>query len=146
MKRIFWMAAILTSALLTACEAPEGGNEVFFLKEVKVTPEIAQTMVGRWEGPYTAKTSALNGASGTSVMIIESIDGTLARGRMEWSQDGEVVDSTPWTAALTKTGHFMLLSSHAILFGQGPERYIEADIMLKDGIYRHRLSAVDTSG
>jgi hypothetical protein len=70
----------------------------------------------------------------------------LARGRIVWApNEGDRFPGRDWTAALTRTGHFMFLNSHAMMMEQNGVRFFEADIILDDGrSYLHRW--VKTAG
>ena len=72
------------------------------------------------------------------------MQGTLARGLMRIELEGEERPVERWTGAFTKSGHIMVMNAHAILFQQGGQRYIEADIQLNNGkYYRMRLSRIE---
>lgn len=125
---------------LAACgEYAPGANPVHLDKEVMVTAETAPALIGVWEGPFTPRDG--KGEGGTARMEITDVDGTLIRGRMTWTRDDGVWHEEDFTAALTRTGHYMFLSTHAMVHRKGPNHYIMADVLMKDGnVYLHHLT------
>jgi hypothetical protein len=119
-------------------------------KEIHLHGGMKAELEGQWEGsyaPYDPIAAKVTGpVAGVTALIIKDIDDTLARGRIVWAPNaGDRFPGRDWTAALTRTGHFMFLNSHAMMMEQNGVRYIEADIILDDGgSYLHRW--VKTAG
>lgn len=140
MRTIRLGAAIFAALGVVACdEAATNANPVYFERMVDVTEETAPNMLGVWEGPFTPRDG--KGEGGTARMEVTEVDGTLIRGNMTWMRDGKVWHEENFTAALTITGHYMLLSTHAMVHRKGPDHFVVADILMKDGnVYLHHLS------
>ncbi len=122
-----------------------GGGPV---REVRMDPSDPGRYVGVWEGPFKLMNMRYfeteGGIVGNARLTIADVQGTLARGLMRIELEGEERPIERWTGAFTKSGHIMVLNAHAILFQQGKQRYIEADIMLNNGkYYRMRLSRIE---
>ncbi len=141
MTRTICLGAALAAALgLAACdEAAMNSNPVYIERMVDVTEETASNMIGVWEGPFTPRDG--KGEGGYARMEVTEVDGTLMRGHMTWTRDGKVWHEENFTAALTRTGHYMFLSTHVMVHRKGPEHFIVADVLMKDGnVYLHHLS------
>lgn len=130
-----------------AARFESGGGTV---KEIHLHGGMKAELEGQWEGsyaPYDPVAGKVTGpAAGVTALLINDIDDTLARGRIVWApNEGQKFPGRDWTAALTRTGHFMFLNSHAMMMEQNGVRFIEADIILDDGqSYLHRW--VKTAG
>lgn len=124
-----------------------GGGPV---KEVQLHAGMKAELEGQWEGsyaPYDAVAGKVTGqVAGVTALLVNDVDDTLARGRIVWApNEGDRFPGRDWTAALTRTGHFMFLNSHAMMIEQNGVRFFEADIILDDGrSYLHRW--VKTAG
>lgn len=122
-----------------------GGGAV---REVRMDPSDPARYVGVWEGPFKLMNMRYfeteGGIVGHARLTIADVQGTLARGLMRIELNGEERPIERWTGAFTKSGHIMVLNAHAILFQQGKQRYIEADMQLNNGkFYRMRLSRIE---
>lgn len=122
-----------------------GGGPV---REVRMDPSDPARYVGVWEGPFKLMNMRYfeteGGIVGHARLTIADVQGTLARGLMRIELEGEERPVERWTGAFTKSGHIMVMNAHAILFQQGGQRYIEADIQLNNGkYYRMRLSRIE---
>ncbi|MDF2233835.1 hypothetical protein P2H44_14840 [Albimonas sp. CAU 1670] len=118
------------------------------IREVRMDPSDPGRYVGVWEGPFKLMNMRYfeteGGIVGRARLTIADVQGTLARGLMRIELEGEERPVERWTGAFTKSGHIMVLNAHAILFQQGRQRYIEADIQLNNGkFYRMRLSRIE---
>jgi hypothetical protein len=157
--------ALIGALALGACAAPgagpgtdpiapapaarfeSGGGSIV---EVPLHSGMKAELEGMWEGsyaPYDALAGKITGpVAGVTALLINDIDDTLARGRILWvPTEGARIPAQNWTAALTRTGHFMFLNSHAMMKTQDGLRFFEADIILDDGrSYLHRW--VKTAG
>ncbi|MFT7027647.1 MAG: hypothetical protein ACI9ZH_002027 [Paracoccaceae bacterium] len=146
-------ATFLVVAALAACApvtpgapAPvtrfeSGGGSI---AEVRLHSGMRAELEGQWEGtyaPYNPVKGVVTGPPvGVTALVIREVDDTLARGRIVWApNDGSKIPGRDWTAALTVTGHFMFMNSHAMMMEQDGVRYFQADIILDDGkSYLHR--------
>ncbi|SFJ23527.1 hypothetical protein [Albimonas pacifica] len=122
-----------------------GGGPV---REVRMDPSDPSRYVGVWEGPFKLMNMRYFETEGDIVgrarLTIADVQGTLARGLMRVELEGVERPVERWTGAFTKSGHIMVMNAHAILFQQGGQRYIEADIQLNNGkYYRMRLSRIE---
>jgi hypothetical protein len=144
------LALILGACADNSAPPPAPGAAVRFesgggpTKEVALSGAMAAEIVGQWEGsyaPYDPVAGKVTGPPvGVTALVIHEVEDTLARGRIVWAaDDGTRIPGRGWTAALTRTGHFMFLNSHAVMMEQNGVRFFEADIILDDGrSYLHR--------
>lgn len=123
---------------------PGGG----LVNEIRITEEMAPSLIGDWRGPYVpydmTRNAVAGGPAGVATLYIDDVQGSRLRGELERRPaDGSIPENQGWLGALTVSGHFMVLNAHALLFEQDGVQFLEADMMGPDGrFYRHRFRRV----
>lgn len=139
-RRAFITTAAAAFGLAGCAEISGEAGPVHMDHHVNVAPEQAPDLIGVWEGPFRPRDG--RGEGGTARMEIREVDGTLIRGRMTWTREGEVWREEDFTAALTRTGHYMFMHTHAMVHRRADEHFIMADVLMHDGnVYLHHLTA-----